>query len=127
MKTCQYISNILLSYNFVKDPSNRKKLKSSSFHFSNTRKIIKLAHFLQPLSVSLKLVHTKDTNILPQMAAIVGTVNDLSDDIVCLSKIGLLNSKYSTKYAPISDRLWFLSILLDLYSEIIKLDNSQNN
>lgn len=57
----------------------------------------------------------------------LGVMNDLTDDIVCLSKIGFLDSRWSSLFSPISDRLWYLSLLMDLYCSYNQLDTQRSN
>jgi hypothetical protein len=47
---------------------------------------------------------------------LIGITNDVVDDIICLSILGVLESSYITKCTPISDRLWYSSIFIDIHS-----------
>ena len=49
------------------------------------------------------------------MNASLSTLNDLSDDICALTKIGVLDKKWGRKFEPMSHWLWLACISLDLY------------
>ncbi|KAJ3294824.1 hypothetical protein HDU76_006918 [Blyttiomyces sp. JEL0837] len=52
---------------------------------------------------------------LTLIASIAGIANDVSDDTIAFSKMGILDKSWSKWCAPISDRLWMTSIFIDLH------------
>jgi hypothetical protein len=76
---------------------------------SMTRKILRLGHVLHPLRSLLK-----EQEPINQFSHLIGIANDISDDLICLSKLSLVPKSVGEYCGPLSDRLWFCSILLDL-------------
>ncbi|KAJ3195526.1 hypothetical protein HK101_011890 [Irineochytrium annulatum] len=102
----------------------KSRLTKLVSHLSMARKIVRLFHVLEPIQ-SLHDFNTKDliraTGAKRTLAwsafvgCFVGIVNDISDDIICFSKMGVLDKRWSSLCAPVSDRMWFASIFIDLH------------
>ncbi|KAJ3200492.1 hypothetical protein HDU67_002051 [Dinochytrium kinnereticum] len=116
---------------------------------SMSRKIIRLAHFLEPLETltsflndasqrSLLLPTIKRSSKPPPtitartlalgtlLGSLLGLVNDLSDDAICLAKMGALDKSWIKTCTPLSDRLWFLTILIDLHAALTDMTSVQS-
>ena len=105
--------------------------KNLSTHCSLFRKMIRLAHVLEPISESFELSELKNNEsdldvYLNRMNVYVSILNDLSDDVICVGKMGILSSNWIRKATPISDRCWFFSIFIDLYFQIQSLKQMKN-
>jgi hypothetical protein len=90
-----------------------KNSKSSLVLISNlslARKMIRLLHGLDPL---LEL----DTNLqdLTTINNVFSLMSDTADDVICLGKLKVLDQKWIDFATPISDRCWFITIILDIY------------
>ncbi|KAJ3216141.1 hypothetical protein HDU67_009868 [Dinochytrium kinnereticum] len=105
-------------------------------HMSMTRKIIRLAHFLEPMDALSSFLYDSEQMalVLPWLRAkqpatltsrvlafgtlvgsIIGIINDLSDDVICLAKMGVLDKSWTKACTPLSDQLWFASIFIDAH------------
>ncbi|KAJ3106146.1 hypothetical protein HDU97_006963 [Phlyctochytrium planicorne] len=114
------------------------RLQSLVSHMSMTRKIVRLAHFLEPIDTLVQFVgdeaqwglllpfltsgpHKHATFTERVLAfgtlagALIGIANDLSDDAICLAKMGVLDKAWSKTCTPISDQCWFASIFIDVH------------
>ncbi|CAG8564344.1 19003_t:CDS:2 [Racocetra persica] len=109
------------------------RLKAMTSQFSTTRKIIRLAHFLEPYS-DLREYYTGARKIsrsstsyeifvhyLGVINAIVGIMNDIFDDLYCLGKIEILDKSVAKWAEPIAIKLWFFSICLDIHEIVFKI------
>ncbi|KAI8852679.1 peroxisomal biogenesis factor 11 [Chytridium lagenaria] len=143
LKCVQYGSKAALYLNLLEGKEDGvapivPRMEKLVSHMSMTRKIIRLAHFLEPLDTlktflsdldQLALVipglssRTKQTPTFTErmlafgtlLGAIVGIANDLSDDAICLAKMGVLDKSWIKPCTPLSDRLWFASIFIDAH------------
>ncbi|KAG9286646.1 hypothetical protein G9A89_012196 [Geosiphon pyriformis] len=109
----------------------KPRLSALTSHFSTTRKIFRLAHFLEPYTEFRDYV--TGANAYPYDVAerliyyigfinsIVGMLNDFFDDVYCLGKIGVFNKGVAKKAEPIAIRFWFFNILLDINNCLIKI------
>jgi Peroxisomal biogenesis factor 11 (PEX11) len=104
--------------------------KTTVSHLSLARKIIRIAHFLQPLNNALstkalasggKAVRLNFEESLDLLNNWLSALNDISDDLICLAKIGFLATAYAKTLTPISNNLWLATILLDLRASAIKI------
>ncbi|KAI8909065.1 peroxisomal biogenesis factor 11 [Gorgonomyces haynaldii] len=131
LKVLQYTSKVLL-WAYLKKGTLHDKSSKLASQLSITRKCIRLFHWLEPIqeiidiagdfSIDPKLTrHAQSVKLLQPLSAINGIVNDLSDDIICIGKIGLLDKQWVTKATPISDRCWFISIFLDVNEAVYGL------
>jgi hypothetical protein len=78
---------------------------------SMTRKVLKLGHGIFPYSELAK----GRLRTLALIRAVVEILNDLWDDLYCLSRIGLLQSKRVQKWSEKwANRAWMMGIILDL-------------
>ncbi|CAG8768313.1 5639_t:CDS:1, partial [Racocetra fulgida] len=109
------------------------RLKAMTSQFSTTRKIIRLAHFLEPYSDlreyytgARKFPHSstsyeKVVYYLGLINAIVGIMNDIFDDLYCLGKIEVLDKSVAKWAEPIAIKLWFFCICLDINEFLFKI------
>ncbi|KAJ3250933.1 hypothetical protein HK103_003049 [Boothiomyces macroporosus] len=122
MKVAQYSSKILLWLVLVEKGVNQTRAKQLASHFSLVRKVIRLAHCLEPFNDGLEIVKEKQFDTLQQKLAplnvVIGICNDISDDIICLSKLGILDKSWAKTMTPYSDRLWYSGIFIDVHSNI---------
>ncbi|KAJ3108302.1 hypothetical protein HDU96_007557 [Phlyctochytrium bullatum] len=124
------------------------RLEKLVSHLSMARKIVRLAHILEPIDSLVTFLNDRHQRslLIPRfggatkqaasgtckpsttatltsralafgtlVGAVVGIVNDLSDDTVALSKMGVLEKSWSKTCTPISDRMWFTSIFIDVH------------
>ena len=110
LKIIQYVSKILLIHRAL-SVNSAKKANNLASSFSTGRKILRLAHFLD----GIEELYTNKQSLFSFFSVLVGILNDVSDDFVCLAKIGFLDKKWSDKFTPVSDRLWYLSVYLDVW------------
>nr|CAG8516059.1 15028_t:CDS:2 [Entrophospora candida]CAG8648266.1 13001_t:CDS:2 [Entrophospora candida] len=147
LKILQYFSKIILLLHVKKNKSKHpilySRLTALTTQFSNTRKIIRLAHFLEPYSEFKEYIfgakkalpppetplHKKSVYYLGFLNTIFGIFNDIFDDLYCLGKIGILDKSVAVRAEPIAIRLWFFGIMLDINDIIyrIRLTNQEIN
>jgi hypothetical protein len=72
--------------------------------------MLRLGHWLEPLHA----LSTRPKTQLELLNTVLGLLNDVSDDVYCLSKIGLIDGVYGKIAEPWSNRLWMSTILLDM-------------
>ncbi|KAJ3085629.1 hypothetical protein HK102_013984 [Quaeritorhiza haematococci] len=136
LKIIQYTAKTLLWAYLIDQKTNPvaiPRTKALASHFSTARKIIRLLHWLEPFN-SLNdffvkedgarvLLGTSKEQLTPlarQMLALevfnntVGIVNDVSDDVICLGKLSVVDKRWVSILSPLSDRLWYTSIFLDM-------------
>jgi hypothetical protein len=112
------------------DTHIRPRLEKLIPHLSMARKIVRLFHFLEPIDsiANFKwsdLTSKSSTPLERRMAFLslvsnsLGIVNDMSDDAVALAKMGVLDKSWSVRCTPFSDRLWFISIFLDMHELLV--------
>ncbi|KAJ3273470.1 hypothetical protein HDV01_004390 [Terramyces sp. JEL0728] len=122
MKVAQYSSKILLWLILVEKGINQTRAKQLASHFSLVRKAIRLAHFLEPFNDGLEIAKEKQFGTLQQKLAplnvVIGICNDISDDIICLAKLGIMDKSWIKTMTPYSDRLWYSGIFIDVHSNI---------
>ena len=125
LKVIQYTAKFLL-WSYLKDGSWLEKSKKWAAQLSISRKIIRLFHWLEPIQDSIDLSKQgmqlsglsgpeRRVKLLAPLMALNSICNDLSDDLICLSKIGVIDKKWIDRCTPLSDRLWFFGIFMDLY------------
>ncbi|OZJ03394.1 hypothetical protein BZG36_04004 [Bifiguratus adelaidae] len=118
LKLTQYTLKLVLYYRtrpspFAITPGSplHAALLTFTAQLSITRKLLRLFHFLDPLDT---LLQRKDANPLPTLLALV---NDVADDVYCLSKIGGLPARWNGIAERWSLRAWFTGTLLELYKQ----------
>jgi hypothetical protein len=120
LKVAQYSAKVLLWLVLMEKSVNQTRAKQIATHFSIVRKVIRLGHFLEPFSEGLDIAkepHFETTaQKLAPLNVLIGIANDISDDIICLSKLGVLEKGWTERMTPYSDRLWYSSIFIDLHS-----------
>jgi hypothetical protein len=91
-----------------------------------TRKLLRLFHFIEPLTDALEHESPLETSekgtlkmkhwliLLQYINTHLGVVNDISDDLVCLGKMQVIDESWIKRATPWSDRLWFCSIWMDM-------------
>ena len=123
MKVVQYGSKLLLWKIFVSENNVNKRLGSLSTQFSITRKILRLGHFMEPFNDSLSIIKDPvflDTQQrLAPLNCALSFINDLVDDGICLSKIGVMDKSWTQRLTYYSDRLWYSTIFIDIHSNIM--------
>lgn len=77
--------------------------------FSIARKVFRLGHMVEPLTSFWRCDSTWDG-----CNAILSVLNDLSDDVVCLSKIKFVDGGTGVWCEWVSNWLWMICILMDL-------------
>jgi hypothetical protein len=120
MKVAQYSAKVLLWLVLLEKSVNQTRAKQIASHFSIVRKVIRLGHFLEPFNDGLDILKEAQFETLAQKLAplnvLIGIANDISDDIICLSKLGVLDKDWTKTMTPYSDRLWYSSIFIDIHS-----------
>jgi hypothetical protein len=110
--------------------------------FSTARKIIRLGHVLEPWSElwptllalyqlygpgrrsndattqSLKQKLWSVDSMLSLVNSLLSCLNDVSDDVVALAKIGVIDKPLGQRFEPVSNWLWLSCIALDLYAAV---------
>ena len=123
MKVFQYGSKILLWKVFIKESNSKARLGSLSAQFSLTRKILRLGHCLEPFADSVQILKDSNYNdtaqILAPLNAVLSFINDLVDDGICLSKIGVVDKSWTSRLTPYSDRLWYSTIFIDVHANLM--------
>ncbi|KAI1318646.1 hypothetical protein EDD11_006147 [Mortierella claussenii] len=146
IKVVQYFAKVFL-WMFLTNPVQYKvlatRIKALAKQFSTTRKVLRLGHFVDPLSTVLtmavalratvskhglrKTVMTKPTaqtwkdtirERLGSLNNVLGLVQDISDDIYCLGVIGVLDREFADKAEPWSNRLWMIGVTIDLHENL---------
>ncbi|KAJ3117349.1 hypothetical protein HDU96_007139 [Phlyctochytrium bullatum] len=118
------------------------RLEKLISHLSMARKIVRLAHVLEPVDTLVGFAGDPEQLALVApfmfrakqppasfaarvlawgtlLGGVIGIVNDLSDDAICLAKMGVLDKQWSKTCTPVSDRMWFASIFIDTH-EIVQ-------
>nr|KAJ3419475.1 hypothetical protein HK105_006907 [Polyrhizophydium stewartii] len=134
LKCFQYTAKVLL-WCYLTDPKRfplaHDRASKIAAQFSITRKIVRLGHWLESYNDHLELakegLFTVDASLSPAertarllapLSAWIGIVNDLSDDVVCIGKMGLIDKSWVKWATPISDRCWYMSIFIDLHANV---------
>ncbi len=139
LKVFQYFSKAFL---WASDVDNREKgfkytdnINALIAQFSITRKLLRLFHVTDPINKIYNIPltygnqYTRQQKIMTTLDIIDGFVcfaNDIVDDIVCLSKIGVIDRGLAKKFSPYSARLWMCGIWLDLNSVYQRIAATNN-
>lgn len=123
MKLTQYSAKILLWLYLIEDSKAKTRAKAIAHHMSLVRKVIRLAHFLEPFKEAVDLLNEPSnfqtiSEKLAPLNIVAGMLNDVSDDIICLGKLGIIDKSWIHKMTPYSDRLWYFTIFLDIQSNL---------
>ncbi|CAG8563681.1 4096_t:CDS:10 [Ambispora gerdemannii] len=124
-------SSVLLKYRISTSTFLKPRLSALTSNFSTTRKILRLAHFIEPYN-ELRDYITGDYKYpvdkieiliyyIGFLNSIVGLLNDFFDDLYCLGKIGVLSKTIEKRAEPIAIRFWFFTILLDVNDCLLKV------
>ncbi|KAH6575602.1 hypothetical protein BASA60_004905 [Batrachochytrium salamandrivorans] len=136
LKCVQYAAKLLLwcylSAQSKKHPVSHARAMHLASHFSLARKMVRLGHWLEPINDYLEFSKNpiQDMSLNPTAAEInihrlaplnagIGILNDVCDDVICLSKMGLLSNlspHWIQRATTLSDRCWYTSIFVDLYT-----------
>jgi hypothetical protein len=109
LKVVQYVLKVLLWLRWTRDLQLSKSLVTQ---LSLSRRLIRLAHVLEPLSDVQGVISSRH---LPQTLNVgASLLSDLADDILCFGKLGILGDSWTRRAGLLSDRAWLLTILLDL-------------
>ena len=87
------------------------RAKAATREFSTFRKIIRLGNEAYALDT---LMYSAATNHYDQARALLELINALCDDLYCLARIGLFSSDVRDWADAWCNRIWFVSILVDL-------------
>ncbi|GJJ72216.1 hypothetical protein EMPS_04573 [Entomortierella parvispora] len=146
IKVVQYFAKVFL-WLFLSNTKQYKvlagRVKALAKQFSTTRKVLRLGHFVDPLSTVLTLAATLSMNYqkkgslaalmrkprnqtwrdtardrLGMLNSVLGFCQDISDDIYCLGVIGVLDRSFSDKAEPWSNRLWMVGVSIDLHENL---------
>ncbi|KAJ1566940.1 hypothetical protein HK096_011546, partial [Nowakowskiella sp. JEL0078] len=114
-----------LTVSSEKGDVSTKPIKNLISAFSLSRRVIRLGSSLGPFNALMRLypfapLHARTTLdflrfYLEAVNSCIGIVNDTVDDLICLIKIGYSSPRYLSYYNSLSDRLWFSTILIDLF------------
>ncbi|RIA85019.1 peroxisomal biogenesis factor 11 [Glomus cerebriforme] len=137
LKIIQYFGKIILwlhvKNNKSKYPKLYHRLIAMTSQFSNTRKIIRLAHFLEPYADFKEYVtgaRYSSSTVIPYekvvyysgfINSVTGILNDIFDDLYCLGKIGILDRSVAKRAEPIAIKLWFINIVFDIHEIIFRI------
>lgn len=110
-----FVNKLIVLYLFTSDNGVSRR---SSKEFSSNEEISEYSD-VETMSSS-QLLHSRQkllsiNNILAQSNSFLSILNSVSDDVVCLSKIGVLGPNIGKKYDIYSNWLWLSCIGLDLY------------
>jgi hypothetical protein len=137
MKVIQYGCKILLWKVYLSKSVEQDRLKAISNHFSLVRKVLRLARCLEGVNEAVQI--SKDWRFdsvsakLAPLNVALSILNDISDDLICLSKLGVISKEWVDWCDPISARLWFITILIDIHgnfvdtAELIKRRNEERS
>ena len=146
IKVIQYFAKVII-WLFLSNPKQYKvladRVKALTKQFSNTRKVLRLGHFVDPLATVLHLCATLSMNYrrqgslaavmrkshdqtwrstvrdrLGMLNSVLGFCQDISDDIYCLGVIGVLDRSFADKAEPWSNRLWMVGVSIDLHENL---------
>lgn len=119
MKVLQYFIKILLHYNLV----HAKHWSTITSNFSMTRKLLRLGTAIGPIGrFSLAKNSLSETVVLSN-----AIVNNISDDVFCLYKLGVFGSYLGERSERLSAYCWFAGIFIDLRENMKSLLNLQKN
>jgi hypothetical protein len=117
MKIVQYFIKILLHYHLVK----AKHWSTITSHFSMTRKLLRLGTAIGPMrEIAPFKSSIKDTLILSN-----AIVNNISDDVFCLYKLGVFGSYLGKRSEMISAYCWFAGIFIDIKENVDTMNKLQ--
>lgn len=109
-KLFKVIQYSLKMNNWLKNSKSSVALIS---HLSLARKMIRLLHGLDPL---LELNSDSFLNVdATTINNIFSLLSDTADDVICLGKLKVFDDKWIDMATPISDRSWFITIILDIH------------
>ncbi|CAG8648370.1 7533_t:CDS:2, partial [Ambispora leptoticha] len=109
----------------------KPRLSALASNFSTTRKILRLAHFIEPYNELRDYItgaYTYPADKIEKLIyyigflnSMIGLLNDFFDDLYCLGKIGVLSKGIEKRAEPIAIRFWFFTILLDVNDCLLKI------
>ncbi|KAF9184761.1 Peroxisomal membrane protein PMP27 [Haplosporangium sp. Z 767] len=145
IKVIQYFAKVFL-WLFLSDAKQyavlASRIKALAKQFSTTRKVLRLGHFVEPMVTTLTIASALRTKLrgrglrqtlnkapsqtwrntirdrLGRLNNVLGFIQDISDDICCLSTIGVLDRSFSDKAEPWSCRLWMAGVTIDLHENL---------
>lgn len=97
--------------------SNSKRLRISVAGLSLTRKCLLLLNPLHPLAALMSPAPTSAREMLEHLIDLVGAI---SDDVFCLSKLGILDRRKGRIADRWSNRFWLLTTVIALYRLHVK-------
>jgi hypothetical protein len=137
MKIIQYAAKIVLYHQLVAASSpSSKRLSALASHFSITRKILRLGHWVEELPNAVAVVKGEKALYNAEkggiqwsnVSSVLGVVNDLVDDSLCLRSMGILApSPVAARFLEkLSASLWMSGIFIDLAAAVRSLANAQS-
>ncbi|KAI9179455.1 hypothetical protein H9P43_004778 [Blastocladiella emersonii ATCC 22665] len=129
LKIVQYLFKVILWAGWVTKKSHpvlHPRVAAVVAQFSLTRRVLRLGHCVEPYAEvrdqvaggwapANRSVHAQFLHLLSWYNPVASVVNDVVDDIICLAKIGALDKSWSKRLDTTSTRLWFSTILIDVY------------
>ncbi|ORZ41666.1 hypothetical protein BCR44DRAFT_341146 [Catenaria anguillulae PL171] len=135
MKIVQYLFKVVLWADLVSKtthPTAHARISAVVSQFSMTRRILRLGHVNEPYAELRDLivhegglrgtvlkpglsVKERFVQVLAWYNPAAGIVNDVVDDTICLAKMGAIDKSWAKRLDMTSTRLWFSTILVDLY------------
>lgn len=122
MKIIQYFIKILLHYNLV----HAKHWSTITSHFSMTRKLLRLGTAIGPIRQFSPYKNSLSQTLILSNAI----VNNISDDVFCLYKLGVIGSFLGDRSERLSAYCWFAGIIVDIrenLTSMITLQRSKND
>lgn len=118
MKVVQYLAKL---YIWLNQSNARIKSKSLASNLSTVRKVIRIGHFLDPITALIDSRSEKLVTLVQRLAPLghsIGIVNDMADDLICFIKLGLVGKHWLSLLTPLSDRLWYSGIFIDIHANV---------
>ncbi|KAI0217275.1 hypothetical protein L0F63_002703 [Massospora cicadina] len=107
--------------------------------FGDARKVVRLANFTGFFSKLVYLLQGRGLNPYQALSPIDGRhyylliikaasefVNGITDDLYCLSRFNVINKDLGTNAKELSIKLWWTSLSIDLYLNLLKLKSVKN-
>ncbi|KAI8093606.1 peroxisomal biogenesis factor 11-domain-containing protein [Halteromyces radiatus] len=122
IKIIQYTFKILLHYQLV----DKKRWTTMVSHFSQTRKILRVGHWLGTIQEMHQLLLSSSNRSFLSLLAKWCTLwitlgNEVADDLFCFYKMGVFGPSLGKKAEKISIYCWFIGIWIDFRSNIMTL------
>ncbi|KXS12402.1 hypothetical protein M427DRAFT_34777 [Gonapodya prolifera JEL478] len=90
----------------------------------DARHFLRIISFFQLVWVVFSSHRLPHLNGYQTNSQFLSTANDMSDDLACLGRIGAIPKSYQSQFEPISARLWFTGISLDIHALLHHLNGT---